>query len=75
MTKLPYFLKTIVSDKDSGEIIDGLALRYDYIGALKSLSATVDFIQRIGGVVIDQTFESVVYIYGLKQFHTWIEEA
>ena len=76
MNKVPYFLKTIVSDKDTGEIIDGSALRYDeYIIAIKMLGVTVDFIQRVGGVVTEQTFESVVYIYGLKQFRTWIEEA
>ena len=76
VNNVPHVLKTIVTDYRTGQVLDATGIRYDqYIPALNSLSATIDLVEKIGGVVQEQTYDSVVYLYDSKLYHTWVEEA
>jgi hypothetical protein len=71
-----FVLKTLISDAQTLKLIEATGIRYtSYTLALNSLVATVELVQRVGGVVQEQTFESVVYLYDGKLYQTWVEEA
>lgn len=71
-----YLLKTIVSDASTLKMLEAGVIRYtNYAGAMNSLVATVDIVQRIGGKVHEQKFESVMYVYDGKLYQTWVEAA
>lgn len=72
---VPHVLKTVVTDYRTGRVLDATGFRYDrYLTALHSLSSIIDLVEKFGGTVQEQTYDSVVYLYDSKLYHTWVEK-
>lgn len=72
---MPFLLKTIVSNASTLEMLDVAVLRYtEYVETLDVLEKTVALVSQCGGEIVDQTFESVTYLYNNCLFQVWVEE-
>lgn len=71
---MAHLVKTIVSNASTLEMLDVSVLRYSqYVDAMDVLEKTVALVSQCGGEVVDQSFESVVYLYNNCLFQVWVE--